>query len=26
MKARALSIFNLDSYGNKLRFEYVGAV
>jgi O-antigen ligase len=25
MKARALSIFSLDSYGNKLRFEYVGA-
>jgi O-antigen ligase len=25
MKDRALSIFSLDSYGNKLRFEYVGA-
>lgn len=25
MKARALSIFNLDNYGNKLRFEYLRA-
>ncbi len=25
MKKRALSIFSLDSYGNKLRFEYIGA-
>jgi len=25
MKNRALSIFSLDSYGNKLRFEYIGA-
>jgi O-antigen ligase len=25
MKARAWSIFSLDSYGNRLRFEYMGA-
>ncbi len=25
MKQRALSIFSLDNYGNRLRFEYVGA-
>jgi O-antigen ligase len=25
MKKRALSIFSVDNYGNKLRFEYVGA-